>query len=118
MILTLTCLLGCNIIEHVLKIKPKCNLSEMRKGEDEGVEGKQKREDVHHVLKMLRLYSYFFNVVAAAYLFVIYIKMFRPNSYLYVVTSNNLKKQVQVFIVILNYNIELYIRYPLVMLKW
>ena len=63
MILTLTCLLGCNIIEHVLKIKPKCNLSEMRrtrKGEDEGVEGKQKREDVHQVLKMLRLYSYFY----------------------------------------------------------
>ena len=79
MILTLTCLLGCNIIEHVLKIKPKCNLSEMRrtrKGEDEGVEGKQKREDVHHVLKMLRLYSYFFNVVAAAYLFVITLKCF------------------------------------------
>ena len=54
MILTLTCLLGCNIIKHVLKIKPKCNLSEMRrtrKGEDEGVEGKQKREDVHQAFK-------------------------------------------------------------------
>ena len=81
MILTLTCLLGCNIIEHVLKIKPKCNLSEMRrtrKGEDEGVEGKQKREDVHQVLKCFAYIHTF--IVVAAYLFVIYIKMFRPNS--------------------------------------